>query len=74
MSLIDSGQRVQTLIGINAKASDAVGTVVIQASSAAITDFGWDRIFSVAERKLATGNFTRNGDTRFITVHTEDCE
>ena len=71
--LYDTGMRVPTLEGVNARAQDNKGYVTIAASTEAIQDYGWAAIFVVAEAKLTAGNFQHLNDVRKVVVHSADC-
>jgi hypothetical protein len=73
MALIDSGDRVQTLTGTNARAQDGSGgSVIVSASHEAIQDYGWQAIFDVASKKHATGQIEPGSNPPLVSVKTGD--
>ena len=75
MALTDTGQRVSTLEGTNAKATDGEGaTVIVSASDEAISDCGWGAIFEAASRKLETGQSEPDSNPPLVRVHKADCD
>ncbi len=73
MALTDTGDRIDTLTGMNARAKDGIGgTVIIAASSEAIQDHGWGSIFDAASRKHAAGQAVSGSNPSLINITSED--
>lgn len=74
MPLEDTGPNVVTLTGINTRAVDQDGNVVvISASQESIDDFGWGVIIPMASRKYDDGLFD-TGSTPLVRVTSSDCQ
>lgn len=73
MTLRDTGDRVDTLEGTNARAVDDSGKmVVVSASYEAIQDHGWEKIFHVASEKYANGDIKVGSNPPLVQVTTSD--
>lgn len=73
MALSDTGDRVNLITGVNAKALDDSGaTVVVATSHDAVTDYGWVAIFEVASEKYASGDVVPDSTPPRIQVTTRD--
>ena len=74
MSLEDTGTEVSTETGVNKRAKDGSGRiVVVSASYEAIADHGWSAIWQIASDKYDRGDFTLNGQTSFVRVTSAEC-
>lgn len=74
MPLTDTGMRVPTDTGVNARAKDEDDrTVVVAASQAAIDDYGWGTIFAAASRKYDNRDLESDGEPPRVRVYTADC-
>ncbi|MGH6651081.1 MAG: hypothetical protein ACREB7_08120 [Sphingopyxis sp.] len=74
MPLTDTGVRVPTDTGVNARAKDEEDrAVVVAASQEAIDDYGWGTIFAAASRKYDNRDLESDGEPPRVRVHTSDC-
>lgn len=74
MPLFDTDARIPTLTGANARTlNEKNQTVVVEASSEAISDYGWSIIIYVASAKYDNGNIASNGPPPLVRVTTSDC-
>lgn len=75
MALHDTGERTNDLTGIRARAKDEDDHyVMVWTSDEAITDYGWDVIWAVADKKYANKDYDESDDgVRTVRVTTNDC-
>lgn len=73
MALTDTGLRVSTLNGENARTKDDTGAVVIVATShEAIRDWGWVAILNIASQKHDAGDIVPESTPPMGQVTTSD--
>ena len=73
MALTDTGTRVRTASGENARTVDNTGsTVVVEASDEAIQDCGWDAIIDVASQKHDAGDTVPGSEPPMVRVTKSD--
>ncbi len=75
MTLTPDGRQVTTVNGINKFSKDINDyPVVVSSSSEAITDFGWSKIWQVAESKYSRKEYDQLDNNRLVLVQTDDCK
>lgn len=71
--LTDTGDRIDTPEGTNARAVDSAGnTVIVSASHEAIQDHGWGAIFTAASQKYDRGDIVSGSKPPRARVTTAD--
>lgn len=75
MPLTATGQEAKTETGVNARATNSTGEVVIvSATCESIQDYGWGTIWAVASDKYDSDNVDRDGPVPKVAVSTADCK
>ena len=75
MSLTPTGREAVTTNGINRFSKDADNyPVVVSSSSEAVQDFGWTKVWQVAELKYARQKYEQLENNRLVRVQTDDCK
>ncbi len=75
MALTPDGREAIATNGINRFSKDADNyPVVVSSSDEAITDFGWGKVWQVAEAKYARAEYKQLDNNRLVRVQTDDCK